>query len=169
MRRGSGQKLGAVRAGQSRIFRRVARERSRREPHALRNALANLFLLGYIHYMECEVLFTDEFATWWHALGEDEQDSIDRVVRMLSEYGPALRFPYSSGLESSDYPQMRELRIQHAGRPYRVLYAFDPKRRAILLLGGDKTGKDRWYETHIPIADRIYREYLHELEQDNES
>jgi hypothetical protein len=119
--------------------------------------------------MECEVFFTDEFAAWWHGLGEDEQDSIDRIVRMLSEYGAALRFPYSSGIESGDYPQMRELRIQHAGRPYRVLYAFDPKRRAVLLIGGDKTGNDRWYETHIPLADRIYREYLHELEQDDES
>ena len=63
---------------------------------------------------------------------------------------------------------MRELRIQHAGRPYRILYVFDPKRRAVLLIGGDKTGKDRWYETHIPLADRIYREYLREMEQDNE-
>jgi len=50
---------------------------------------------------------------------------------------------------------MRELRIQHQGRPYRVLYAFDPRRCAILLLGGDKTGDDHWYERHIPLADRL--------------
>lgn len=55
---------------------------------------------------------------------------------------------------------MRELRIQHAGRPYRVLYAFDPRRAAILLLGGDKTGQDRWYEQHGPVADDLYDEYL---------
>ena len=94
--------------------------------------------------MECEVLFTDEFATWWHGLSEEEQDSVDRVVRLLSAYGPALPFPYSSGVEGSNYA-LRELRVQHAGRPYRVLYAFDPKRRAVLLVGSDKTGKDRWY------------------------
>ena len=48
---------------------------------------------------------------------------------------------------------MRELRIQHEGRPYRVLYAFDPRRSAILVLGGDKTGNDRWYEEQVPVAD----------------
>lgn len=58
---------------------------------------------------------------------------------------------------------MRELRIQHGGRPYRVLYAFDPERMALLLLGGDKTGKDRWYEEFIPVADRLYDEHLAEL------
>ena len=60
---------------------------------------------------------------------------------------------------------MRELRIQHAGRPYRVLYAFDPNRDALLLIGGDKTGNDRWYEIFIPVADRLYDEHLNELEQ----
>ncbi len=58
---------------------------------------------------------------------------------------------------------MRELRIQDAGRPYRVLYAFDPRRAAILLLGGDKTGEDRWYELHVPRADDLYDEYLRPL------
>ena len=55
---------------------------------------------------------------------------------------------------------MRELRIQHRGRPYRVLYAFDPRRSAILLLGGDKTGDDRWYVVNIPVADRLYAKTL---------
>lgn len=61
---------------------------------------------------------------------------------------------------------MHELRIQHAGRPYRVLYAFDPKRAAILLIGGDKTGHKRWYEVHVPLADSLYDEHLKELEQE---
>jgi hypothetical protein len=55
---------------------------------------------------------------------------------------------------------MRELRVQHKGCPYRVIYAFDPRRVAMLLIGGDKTGDDRWYERYIPIADRIYDEHL---------
>jgi len=50
---------------------------------------------------------------------------------------------------------MRELRIQHRGEPYRIFYAFDPRRVALLLLGGCKTGDDRWYERTIPRADRI--------------
>jgi len=61
---------------------------------------------------------------------------------------------------------MRELRIQHRGRPYRVLYAFDPRRTAILLLGGDKTGDDRWYERYIPRADDLYDEHLAELRRE---
>jgi hypothetical protein len=55
---------------------------------------------------------------------------------------------------------------QHEGRPYRVLYALDPRRAAILLLGGDKTGKDRWYEDHVPKADDLYDEYLRELKKE---
>jgi len=56
-----------------------------------------------------------------------------------------------------------QLRTQHAGRPYRTLYAFDPRRMAILLIGGDKTGNDRWYEVHVPIADTLYEQHLEQL------
>jgi hypothetical protein len=63
---------------------------------------------------------------------------------------------------------MRELRIQHEGRPFRVLYAFDPRRTAILLLGGDKTGNERWYTDHVPIADRLYDKHLTELDASGE-
>ena len=58
---------------------------------------------------------------------------------------------------------MRELRIQHEGRPYRVFYCFDPRRTAILLIGGDKTGDDRFYDRMIPIADRLYDDHLDQL------
>ena len=61
---------------------------------------------------------------------------------------------------------MRELRIQHEGRPYRVLYAFAPRRTAILLLGGDKTGSNRWYEENVPKGDALYDEYPRELERE---
>ena len=60
---------------------------------------------------------------------------------------------------------MRELRIQHQGDPYRVLYAFDPRRMAILLIGGCKTGNDRWYEEWVPVADYLYDEHLKEIGQ----
>jgi hypothetical protein len=75
-------------------------------------------------------------------------------------FGPALRFPYSSSVVSSRHAHMRELRVQHAGQPYRILYAFDPLRTAILLIGGDKTGNDRWYDTYVPLADRLYDDHL---------
>jgi hypothetical protein len=57
-------------------------------------------------------------------------------------------------------------RIQHGGEPYRVLYAFDPRRTAILLTGGKKTGDRRWYETAVPMADRLYEEYLADLRKE---
>ena len=58
---------------------------------------------------------------------------------------------------------MRELRIQHQGRPYRILYVFDPRRTAILLIGGDKTGHKRWYASFIPVADDLYDQHLREI------
>lgn len=84
-------------------------------------------------------------------------------VKLLGDFGPSLPFPHSSGVTSSRHGNMRELRIQHRGRPYRVLYAFDPRRCAILLIGGDETGNDRWYEEYVPIADRLYDEHLETL------
>ena len=113
--------------------------------------------------MEWTVEYTDEFEAWWNGLSEQEQASIEASVRLLQERGPMLRFPHSSGVRGSRHDHMRELRIQHQGRPYRVLYAFDPRRVAILLIGGDKTGDDQWYETYVPIADRLYDECLEEL------
>jgi hypothetical protein len=61
---------------------------------------------------------------------------------------------------------MRELRVQHAGRPFRVLYAFNPLRAGILPIGGDKTGNDRWYDIFVPIADRLYSQHLDELRKE---
>ena len=60
---------------------------------------------------------------------------------------------------------MKELRTQHRGRPYRTLFAFDPRRVAVLLIGGDKTGNDRWYEEFVPRADKIYAEHLRAIEK----
>ncbi len=103
---------------------------------------------------------SDEFEEWWFTLSEYQQISITASVKLLRSLGPMLGFPHSSGVNNSAHSHMRELRIQHRGRPYRVLYAFDPSRAAMLLIGGDKTGNDRWYEEYVPIADEIYTKYL---------
>jgi len=116
--------------------------------------------------MEWEVEYTDEFETWWLTLDEDEQISIDAKVRLLEKKGPNLPFPHSSGIESSKHSHMRELRVQHKGDPYRVLYAFDPRRIAILLIGGNKVGNDDWYGEYVPIADKLYDEHLIEIENE---
>ncbi|MEW6270093.1 MAG: type II toxin-antitoxin system RelE/ParE family toxin [Thermodesulfobacteriota bacterium] len=116
--------------------------------------------------MAWEVEYTDQFGGWWDNLSEKEQESVDAYVQLLEKHGPTLRFPYSSGVNGSRHDHMRELRVQHQGRPYRVLYAFDPRRTAILLIGGDKTGNDRWYEEYVPIADDLYDEHLKEIEKE---
>lgn len=116
--------------------------------------------------MSWEVEFTDEFEGWWNTLTEEEQISVDATVRLLEERGSQLPFPYSSGINGSKHSHMRELRTQHEGRPYRTLYAFDPRRTAILLIGGDKTGNDLWYERTVPVADRLYDEHLNELKRE---
>lgn len=66
----------------------------------------------------------------------------------------------------SRFPEMRELRVQSRGNPLRVLYAFDPRRTAILLTGGDKTGDGRWYEVNVPIADRLFAKHLSDLRKE---
>ncbi len=113
-----------------------------------------------------EVEYTDEFGQWWDKLTEVEQIDISAYVGLLEKTGPQLRFPYSSGIQGSRFPHMRELRVQHKGEPYRVLYAFDPRRTAILLIGGKKTGDDRWYEKYVDKADQLYRQHLEILKEE---
>jgi hypothetical protein len=116
--------------------------------------------------MTWEVEFTDEFGDWWNGLSEVEQESLDASVHLLEARGPDLGFPHSSGIKGSRHSHMRELRTQHGGKPFRTLYAFDPLRAAILLIGGDKTGDERWYEKHVPIADRLYDEHVEQLRKE---
>lgn len=101
------------------------------------------------------VEYTDEFGAWFADLVEAAQDAIDRSVGLLELRGPDLPFPYSSGLAGSRHRHMRELRVQSAGEPLRVFYAFDPRRVAIPLRGGSKVGDGRSYERMIPLADRL--------------
>ena len=113
--------------------------------------------------MTWEVEYTDEFGQWWNTLDDHEKETITARVLLLEKHGPTLRHPHSSGINTSRHDHMRELRIQHRGEPYRVLYAFDPRRVAILLIGGKKTGDDRWYDKFVPTADTLYDEHLAEL------
>lgn len=107
------------------------------------HSLDGIFRERYIDAMKWEVEYTDEFGQWWAELSEQEQISVAASVQLLEERGPSLGFPHSSGISGSKHGHMRELRTQHLGRPLRTLYAFDPLRNAILLIGGDKTGDGR--------------------------
>lgn len=109
--------------------------------------------------MSYRVLTTDEFERWFLGLTAKEQAK-----------GPSLPFPHSSAISGSRHGHMRELRIQVGGHPYRVLYAFDPNRMAILLVGGDKTGDEkRWYKSFVPVADDLYDAHLASLEEDDDA
>lgn len=112
-----------------------------------------------------KVEYTELFEAWWQSITEPQKISVDGYVGLLEEKGPALGFPHSSGVIGSKHSRMRELRVQHKGKPLRVLYAFDPRRVALLLLGGDKTGDKRWYLKNVPTADRLYAEHLDSLDR----
>jgi len=116
--------------------------------------------------MAWEVEYTDEFETWWNGLDEEEQIEIDAIVGLLEEKGPHLPYPYSSDIKGTKYAAIRELRIQYKGKPYRILYAFDPRRAAILLIGGRKTGGKRWYDKYVPLAEKIYEKHLKLLQRE---
>ena len=116
-----------------------------------------------------DIEFVDEFGDWFDSLTPAEQESIDFGVGLLMERGPTLPFPYSSQVKGSKFGEMRELRVQHQGRPYRVLYAFDPRRVGILLLGGDKAGDGDWYRRVVPIADRIFDAHLAVLRRETKN
>ena len=116
--------------------------------------------------MAWDVEVTDEFAEWFRTLGENDQDSVHFTVDQLIAQGPLLGFPQSSGINGSRHEHMRELRMQSDGKPLRVFYAFDPRRSAILLIGGDKTGDKRFYKRMIPVADGLYDVHLDELKRE---
>jgi hypothetical protein len=103
---------------------------------------------------------------WWDSLDADEQESVAASVELLRQLGPHLPRPHADPLAGSRHSNMKELRTQHHGRPLRTLFAFDPRRSAILLIGGDKSGDDRFYERLIPLADRLFDEHLAALRKE---
>jgi len=110
-----------------------------------------------------EVEYTDEFEEWWNTLSADEQRHIAASVELLHEHGPGLGRPAVDTISNSCHANMKELRASTT----RTLFAFDPRRHAILLLGGDKSGKwNAWYKTAIPHADDLYDEHLETIEKE---
>ena len=116
--------------------------------------------------MAWEVEYTEQFLAWWDELTEPERIAITAAVALLQEKGPALTRPYVDTLsKDSQYPNMKELRLQHAGRPYRIMFAFDPRQSVILLIGGVKSGKG-WTAKMVAAADKVYSQYLRELKKE---
>jgi hypothetical protein len=113
--------------------------------------------------MTWEVEVSDEFIEWYVGLSKVERKSVATGVGLLERYGPELGRPYVDTLKGSTFPNLKELRVQHQGRPYRILFAFDPRRKAYLILGGDKAGNKNWYVDAIHRADTIYAQHLREI------
>jgi hypothetical protein len=110
-----------------------------------------------------EVVGSAEFEAWFLGLTDADARAVARGVGLLESRGASLGFPYSSAIRGSHFA-FRELRVQSMGRPLRVIYAFDPKRQAVLLIGGDKAGDDHFYERSLRKAEGIWLEYLKEQE-----
>ncbi len=113
--------------------------------------------------MVWKILSDEDFSAWFETLDEAEQDEISAGLVLLSTYGPQLGRPRVDSVRGSQYSNMKELRLQIAGSPWRILFAFDPERAAILLVGGNKSGAKRWYETNVPIADARFQRHLDNL------
>ncbi len=113
--------------------------------------------------MAWAVALDDEFATWLRGQTARVREEILTSAELLRAFGPQLGRPHVDRIEGSTFPNMKELRVQIGGDPWRIFFAFDPKRSAILLVGGDKTGDKRFYETNIPVADARYERHLERL------
>ncbi len=108
---------------------------------------------------------TEEFERWIGGLSHRDQKAVLQVVKILEQVGIALGSPYSSALKGTRHP-LRELRPKSGASPLRIIYAFDPKREALLLLGGDKGSDKRFYERVIPRAEQLWEAYLRALEKE---
>jgi hypothetical protein len=107
--------------------------------------------------------YGDQYDNWYLGLTEDQQDAVVARLDILRNVGPTLGGEIVKKIEDSKHHNMKELRISKGGA-LRILFIFDPTSKAILLVGGDKTGKwNKWYRQAIDEADHLYDQYLQEL------
>ncbi|HID4132572.1 TPA: type II toxin-antitoxin system RelE/ParE family toxin [Pluralibacter gergoviae] len=112
------------------------------------------------------VLFSQRFDDWLSEQEEALQEKVLADLGKLKAYGPNLPRPHADTLKGSRYNNMKELRIQFAGRPVRAFYAFDPVRHAIVLCAGDKNSDKQFYDRMIRIADDEFSAHLARQEKE---
>ncbi len=112
--------------------------------------------------MSWTVLFHEDFHTEFSGLDDDLQDELLAHARLLAEFGPSLGRPSVDTLKGSRHSNMKEMRFSWSGEIWRVAFAFDPLRQAVLLVGGDKGGVDqrRFYKRLIQVADERYGDHI---------
>jgi len=117
------------------------------------------------------VLMVDEVQQWLDSLDHTTRTSVLATIIVLAEEGPSLGRPLVDTVKGSRHANMKELRPPASGRQtIRLLFAFDPARQAILLVGGDKTNNwQKWYKQNIPIADQRFDQHLQHLKQENDN
>jgi len=112
--------------------------------------------------MTWELPLTPESESWMRSLGERDRARLHKALEVLEQRGPTLGRPLADRVKESRYHHMKELRPRDSNM--RVLFAFDPNQRGVVLLGGDKTGQwNKWYRTHVPRADRLYDRHLRSI------
>jgi len=104
---------------------------------------------------------------WLLGLDEDSYEQVSAAIELLGEYGPQLGRPIVDTINRSRHRNMKELRPGSSGRTeLRLLFAFDPQRRGIFLVAGDKAGNwQRWYKKNIPVADDLFDAHLQRLKE----
>jgi len=115
--------------------------------------------------MAWDVLISEEYAEWFEKLPQKDKTAIAADLQVLRHFGPQLGRPYVDQIKKSEFANMKELRTKTIGSVYRSLFAFDPARRAVILCGGDKQGKDqeKFYSRLIAEADRIFKRHLEKI------
>lgn len=115
-----------------------------------------------------EIETTYQFDNWYRSLGDADRENVLAAILVLREKGPMLSRPHADSVYGSAYSNMKELRVQSKGRPFRAFFAFDPARTGMILCAGEKTGKDkRFYDEMIPVADREFTAHLEHLKRRN--
>lgn len=112
------------------------------------------------------VEFDDEFARWFETQDVALQDELYARLKLLAQFGPSLRRPHVGTLQGAEYRHLKKMIVQYKGDPWRILFAFDPRRHAILLVGGNERSNNRWYKKSIPIAELRYKKHLEEIERE---
>ena len=113
------------------------------------------------------VVATNEFEEWMMSLTEKQRDAVMDAIDHLRQEGPSLGRPYVDTIRDSRFKNMKELRISSGGA-LRVLFAFDPERSAVLLIGGDKSENSRWnawYVEAIRRADELFEEHIRKIRE----
>lgn len=119
--------------------------------------------------MPYALFYLEEFAVWLDAQEQSLKLKTLAHLELLKERGPLLGRPFVDTLKgSTEVTNLKELRVQYKTEPIRILFAFDPKQQAVIILGGSKQGDKRWYDINIPRAEKLFLEHLERQREEDE-